>query len=169
MGTRAIDVYVPVCVTLLVDSETGKVVSDGATGAYVDYDGMPWSNNIGGAVYDCLTETWGEHPINEAGEYLEDSDAESAAINLVVSALEEMDYPDHDRAEQWFDRNIRVPSNQSRATIERTYKLRNVSTYDLFEVTVEADSYDEGLEMAREEAVRAFQSTDTDDWLDVGE
>jgi len=56
------------------------------------------------------------------------------------------------------------------STIRNAYacKLYNEQTFDDFEVTVYAENEDEALESAREEAVREYHATDSDDWVPSG-
>ena len=68
--TKTIHVYVPVCVTLVVDAKTGELVSDGATGAYVEFLSVRTDDTLLGAK------------------------AQETAGNVVTGALEALDYPD---------------------------------------------------------------------------
>ena len=106
---KAVDVYVPVCVTLLVDRETGKVVSNGATRAAVDYDGMPWSENQGD-VWDHEREIWRPSVVDAEGEDIENAEASDVAVWIVTDVLSALDYPDAEREREWFDRHMRQPN-----------------------------------------------------------
>jgi hypothetical protein len=60
--SKLFDVYVPLCVKVLVDDQGSTVVVEAA----VDWEGAPWSDmNAIDNFYDCHAEEWTGHKRDE--------------------------------------------------------------------------------------------------------